>query len=49
VAARTFLSNRGGSTIEGSDDTGVRQYRVMWRGTELSTLRRFSLKTVEIV
>lgn len=49
VAARTFLANRGGSSSEGSEETGIRQYRTLWRGTELSTLRRFSLKSVEII
>lgn len=48
TALRTFLSNRGGYP-EGSDDTGIRNYRALWRDVDLRTVARFTQKTVEII
>ena len=48
TAVRTFLSNRAGHP-EGSDETGVRNYRALWRGADLQTVQRFALKSVEII
>jgi hypothetical protein len=48
TAVRTFLSNRAGHP-EGSDETGIRNYRALWRDMDLHTVRRFAAKIVEIV
>jgi hypothetical protein len=48
TAVRTFLSNRAGHT-EGSEDTGIRNYRALWRDADMHTVNRFALKTVEII
>lgn len=48
TAVRTFLSNRGGGP-EGTDATGVRNYRALWRDLDLGTVRRYTVKSVEII
>jgi hypothetical protein len=48
TALRTFLSNRGGYP-EGSDDTGIRNYRALWRDVDIQTVHRFAYKVVEII
>jgi hypothetical protein len=45
---RTFLSNRGGHA-DGSDELGERTYRALWRGMDIRTVKRYSLKSIEIV
>ena len=45
---RTFLSNRGGH-VDGSDELGERSYRALWRGWDVRTVKRYALKSVEII
>lgn len=48
TVARTFLSNRGGFA-EGDEELGERSYRALWRGMDIRTVKRYTLKTVEII
>jgi len=48
TVARTFLSNRGGFT-EGDEELGERSYRALWRGMDIRTIKRYTLKSVEII
>ena len=47
TAARTFLSNSGGF-VEGSDEVGERNYRTLWRGMDIRTVKRYTWKSVEV-
>ena len=47
TVARTFNSSRGGF-VEGSEDTGERNFRALWRGMDIRTVLRYKWKAVEI-
>lgn len=47
TAARTFLY-RAGWHVEGSEQVGTRSYRALWSDLDLRTVRRYTLKSVEI-
>lgn len=48
TAARTFHARQGG-TFEGSDELGERDFRTLWRGNDIRTIRRYARKDVEII
>lgn len=48
TAARTFHARQGGY-VEGSDEVGERDFRTLWRGNDIRTVRRYARKGVEII